>query len=428
MVGPDEPRYAWISRAMAQSGDWLIPRLWGTPWYEKPPLLYWLSGLGFAADLGDDLAPRLPVALLSLAFLMFFWWRVRAIWDSTTAAWAAALLGTSAGWLAYSHIAVTDLPLAVFFSAAVLLCCGERPRPTLAAAALGLAALAKGLVPLVLFVPVLAVNTGRLKKLLGLAPVAVFAAIAVPWFAVTQARSGGEMFQVLFVQQTFSRLASTALQHVQPWWFYVPVSLLLLFPWFPLLPLAFRAEGRDARTLSGVSLFGLVFFSIAVNKLPGYLLPLMPAACILLALGLKQAAHPGRWVASSLVLLGMMPMLSQVVPLALEKGLRATPVPWPMGLAGIVCGGIGAAAVARLAWRHVFPLVATVAAAAFLWFESSTFPRLDAAASARVVWRASHPTCINELPRARAYGMYYYSGQHLPPCQELDPDPQAVVR
>jgi 4-amino-4-deoxy-L-arabinose transferase-like glycosyltransferase len=428
MIGPDEPRYAWVSRAMAQSGDWLIPRLWNQPWYEKPPLLYWLSGLGFAIGLGDDLAPRVPVALLSLAFLTFFWWRVRALWDVTTAWWATTLLGTTAGWLAYSHIAVTDVPMAVFFSMAVLLCCGERPKPMLAAAALGLAVLAKGLVPLVLFAPVLAVDRARLKILLRPAPLMFFAVIAVPWFVVAEARSAGEMFQVLFVQQTFSRLTSTALQHVQPWWFYLPVSLLLLFPWFPLLPLAFRAGGRDARTLSAVSLFGLVFFSAAINKLPGYLLPLMPATSVLLALGLKQTAHPVRWLAASLVLLGMIPMLSQVVPIALAKGLRATPVPWPMALAGIVSGGIAAVAVARFAPRHAFALVAAVAAFAFLWFESTTFPRLDEEASARAVWRTFHPACIAEVPRAFVYGMYYYSRQHLAPCQKLDPDPQAVVR
>jgi 4-amino-4-deoxy-L-arabinose transferase-like glycosyltransferase len=428
MIGPDEPRYAWISRAMAESGDWLIPRLWSGPWYEKPPLLYWLSGLGFTAGLGDDLGPRLPVALLSLAFLAFFWWRVKSIWGDTTATWATALLATSAGWLAYSHIAVTDVPLAVFFSAAVLLCCGEKPRPTLAAAALGLAVLAKGLVPLVLFVPVLAANTARLKSWLKPAPLATLAVISLPWFAVTQVRSGGEMFQVLFVQQTFSRLASTTLQHVQPWWFYVPVALLLLFPWFPLLPLAFRARGRDARTLGAVALFGLVFFSVAINKLPGYLLPLMPAASVLLALGLKQTTHPGRWVAASLLFLGMMPVLIQVVPVALARGLRATPVPWPIALAGIASGGLAAAAVARFASRHAFLVVAAVAAAAFLWFEGSAFPSLDEAASARPVWRVAHPACIAELPRAAAYGMYYYSRQRLAPCQKLDLDPQTVVR
>jgi 4-amino-4-deoxy-L-arabinose transferase-like glycosyltransferase len=40
LVGPDEPRYAAIGRAMAASGDWVTPRLWGQPWFDKPILLY----------------------------------------------------------------------------------------------------------------------------------------------------------------------------------------------------------------------------------------------------------------------------------------------------------------------------------------------------------------------------------------------------
>src|SRR5438046_4773933 len=72
MLGPDEPRYAAVGREMARSGDWVTPRLWGEAWFEKPALLYWMTGAGFRLGLGDELAPRLPVALLSLLFLAFF--------------------------------------------------------------------------------------------------------------------------------------------------------------------------------------------------------------------------------------------------------------------------------------------------------------------------------------------------------------------
>ncbi len=129
MVGPDEPRYADVGRAMAQGGDWITPHLWGQPWFEKPALLYWMTATGFKLGLGPDLAPRLPVALLSVAFLAFFWWRLRIEWGVRTASYATAMLATSAGWLTYSHVAVTDLPLAAFFSAAVLLVAAvDRPR------------------------------------------------------------------------------------------------------------------------------------------------------------------------------------------------------------------------------------------------------------------------------------------------------------
>ena len=52
LLGPDEPRYASIGREMARSGDWITPRLWGEPWFEKPVLLYWMTGAAFKAGLG----------------------------------------------------------------------------------------------------------------------------------------------------------------------------------------------------------------------------------------------------------------------------------------------------------------------------------------------------------------------------------------
>src|ERR1700731_4134554 len=77
LLGPDEPRYAAIGREMAQSGDWITPRLWGEPWFEKPALLYWMTAAGFRAGLDSDLAPRLPVAIVSVAFLIYFFVALR---------------------------------------------------------------------------------------------------------------------------------------------------------------------------------------------------------------------------------------------------------------------------------------------------------------------------------------------------------------
>ncbi len=175
MYSADEPRYADIGRAMAQSGDWITPRLWGAPWFEKPALLYWMTASGFKLGLGTDLAPRLPVALLSVAFLAFFWWRLGQVFDESLANCSVAILATTAGWLAYSHVAVTDLPLTAFFSMAVLFSLpqtgsGARPSRTAAAAAFGLAMLTKSLPPLVLFLP------GPGARLSQLAPLVSFLA------------------------------------------------------------------------------------------------------------------------------------------------------------------------------------------------------------------------------------------------------------
>ena len=432
MIGPDEPRYAWIGRAMAESGDWVTPRLWGEPWYEKPPLLYWLTGAGFLSGLGDDLSPRLPVALVSLGFLAFFWWRMRTLADSTVASWSVAMLATTGGWLAYSRIGVTDLPLAVFFSIALLLLCGDRPWPLAAAASLGLAVLAKGLVPLVLFLPVLALNHRRLKDWLRPAPLGLLAVVALPWFVVCTLRNGHDMLRVLFVEQTFSRFTSPAMQHVQPWWFYLPVALLLLFPWFPLLALVWlpagMARGSTEKTMTGVAVFGVIFFSLSTNKLPGYLLPLLPSGCALIALGLGRRVTSAMWAAIPLLFLGLVPALAQIVPGALAQGLRDTPIPWTLVAGGIACAALAGLLLTRLTLPSGLRATLLAAALSFLWLEFTALPGLDRAASARLIWRNSHPACVAETPRATAYGLFYYAKRRLPPCIQLDPDPHGVVR
>jgi 4-amino-4-deoxy-L-arabinose transferase-like glycosyltransferase len=422
LVGPDEPRYAAIGRAMAASGDWVTPRLWGQPWFEKPALLYWMTASAFRLGMGPDLAPRLPVALLSLAFLAFFWWRLRIEWDSRVAFCSTAMLATSVGWLTYSHIAVTDLPLAVFFCAAVLLSLPwiarqERAGLTAAAACLGLAALAKGLVPLVLFLPVFAFRWRRLGDCLRPGPLAAFSVCALPWYILCLMRNGSDFPRVLFVEQTFGRFASKALQHGQPPWFYLPISLLLLYPWFPMLILT-RPAWNDSRVraLTGVVVFGFVFFSVMLNKLPGYLLPLLPPAFTLAGIGLARAKRPVAGIVLSVSLLGLLPVARVIVPGALAHGLRSTTIAWPMAMVWLAAAAVAGGAVACTSRQYAFGAATALAGAGLLWLQVAAFPELDAAASARPVWLASHPECARTNPRNTLYGLSYYAVRQLPPC------------
>src|SRR5215510_11290026 len=61
-VGPDKPRYAWIARDMAETGDWVTPRLYGRPWFEKPPLFYWMAGASFKLFGVSEATARFPSA------------------------------------------------------------------------------------------------------------------------------------------------------------------------------------------------------------------------------------------------------------------------------------------------------------------------------------------------------------------------------
>ena len=63
LTDPDEGRYALIARQMATSGDWLVPRLFGLPYLEKPPLLYWLTATMFRMFGTGELSARLAPGL-----------------------------------------------------------------------------------------------------------------------------------------------------------------------------------------------------------------------------------------------------------------------------------------------------------------------------------------------------------------------------
>ncbi len=147
-LGPDEPRYASIGREMARSHDFVTPRLGGEAWFEKPPLLYWMIALGRMAHLPDEWAARLPVTLASIAFLVFFFGIVMREFTPRAAIAATTILATSAGWLAYSFVAVTDLPMSAALAAAMLIAMLDtrREQGYVAGALLGLAVLAKGFV------------------------------------------------------------------------------------------------------------------------------------------------------------------------------------------------------------------------------------------------------------------------------------------
>src|SRR5258706_15738645 len=185
-VGPDEPRYASVGREMARSGDWITPRLDGQPWFEKPPLLYWMNAAGQKLGFSDEWAARLPVALASLLFLLYFFGWVEREFSRRTAFAATAILATSAGWAAFSFGAGPPLPMTAALCAALLITLFDtRPRQGyLAGALLGLAILAKAFVPVVLLAPALLI--ARRKRL---RTVAACWIVAAPWHLLCLARN-----------------------------------------------------------------------------------------------------------------------------------------------------------------------------------------------------------------------------------------------
>jgi len=313
-VGPDEPRYAWIARDMAESGDWVTPRLYGRPWFEKPVLYYWMAGVSFKLFGVSEAAARLPSAICALFATLALAWLAWRVYGEETARWLLLLLPTSVGMIGFSHAAATDMPFSAMLTiamvcAAVALGLAQNqhtpilPRtPWLAlllfGVFLGFAVLAKGPAAIVLCggaVFLWAIFTKRWRDAFRLLhPVAIlsFCATALPWYILC-ARRNPDFLRVFIIEHNFKRYLTPEFQHIQPFWYYVPVLLVAFLPWTAALVWASFDGIRKLFTLSKVSAFSLfllswaffcfVFFSVSRSKLPGYVLPALPAIALLLS-------------------------------------------------------------------------------------------------------------------------------------------------
>jgi 4-amino-4-deoxy-L-arabinose transferase-like glycosyltransferase len=439
---------------MAWSGDWVTPRLWGQPWFEKSPLLYWMSATGYRMGWGPELAPRLPVALLAVAFLAFYWWLLQREFGCLAASMATWILGTGAAWIGFGFAGVTDLPLAATFSAAMLLALpwiGRRDRKwlPLTAALLGVALLGKYGVAAVLAAP-LAVRWRNLPDLLRPRVVGVFLFVAAPWYLLCYMRNGSAFVKVAWEHQ-FGRFTTGALGHAQPWWYYLPVLAGLLLPWTPLAGLLARSlatalpgvlsrrplphgRGSDRDTsrsnwgdLRRVFLlvwvaFGLVFFSLSVNKLPGYVLPLCPPLAALMGIALAEARSARSWLVACALLLVTLPIAVPLIPAALAEGLRRAPHPafqwwWLLPALLAIPVWILETRKLRLAATAVVALAAT---SGVVYVKLVALPQADRLASARPLWRSMEnragEVCVEHLRNDFVYGLGYYAGMPLPDC------------
>src|SRR5215475_12836519 len=313
-VGPDEPRYAWIARDMAESGDWITPRLYGKPWFEKPPLYYWMAGSSFKLFGVSEISARLPSALCALLATLALAWLAWRAYGEETARWLLLLLPTSVGMIGFSHAAATDMPFSAMITismvcAAVVLGLAQNERTPILPRTpwfvlilfgffLGLAVLAKGPAGVILCgggVFFWALFTKRWRDAFRLLhPIAIisFCATALPWYILC-ARRNPDFFRVFIVEHNFKRYLTPEFQHIQPFWYYVPVVLVAFLPWTAALLWAIFVGCKKLYARQGISavsafflfwtLFCLVFFSLSRSKLPGYVLPAIPAIGILLS-------------------------------------------------------------------------------------------------------------------------------------------------
>src|SRR6266403_5358450 len=316
----DDLRYAWIARDMAETGDWVTPRLYSRPWFEKPPLYYWGAALCFKFFGVSEAAARLPSAISALLATLALAWLAWRVYGAETARWLLLLLPTSVGMIGFSHAAATDMPfsamltIAMVFAAVVLRLTRNENTPILPHTPwpalllfgffLGLAVLAKGPAAIILSGGAIffwAILTKRWRDTLWLvhpAAIASFCLTALPWYILC-ARRNPDFFRIFIIEHNFKRYLTPEFQHVQPFWYYGPIILIAILPWSVILPrvgydavLSFRqSQWKESNSLILAlwTIFPLVFFSFSQSKLPGYALPVLPPLSALAARSLVLA-------------------------------------------------------------------------------------------------------------------------------------------
>ncbi|BCW95818.1 MAG: phospholipid carrier-dependent glycosyltransferase [Fimbriimonadales bacterium] len=311
----DEGFYASVAWEMRQSGDWRTPTFLGEPWFEKPPLLYWLM-VGSMRLFGEnEFALRFPSALLyALTLLLLAWWGNRRL-GAGAGSWAALLFALAPLSLILSRLAITDMALTFFLTVAVIALWEARGLgwSLVGGVALGLAFLTKGPFGLGL-VGLLYVWNARTLHAQGvrfrwvLLALGVALLTALPWYAGVYLQHGADFFNEFVVKQNLLRFAGGDTAHSA-----LPliqrgdvggvlggVAVYLLFYvvvlWLGGLTMVGWAGVLWARTDDPLRVYlrrwaWLVFglFTLSFTKLPAYIFPMFPALALLVGARVAEA-------------------------------------------------------------------------------------------------------------------------------------------
>jgi dolichol-phosphate mannosyltransferase len=374
LLEPDEARYAEIPRQMLQEGRLLIPVLHGQPYYQKPPLLYWLVMGAYSVFGVHDWAARLvPCGAAFLTVLVSYFWSRRTLGPRPALA-GALMLCLSARFVHLGRMLNMDsllcLCIVTAWAAAHWALAQKRgvrgqesevredtvagssltPEPSrltpilwhwwlLSALACGLGLLAKGPVALVLVaVPIMACQWLdqrflQPRLLHWLAYLALACGLACPWYVAAMAADSASAAD--FWRHNLLRYLSP-IDHGEPIWYYMPGFFLGMLPWTLLLPGLVRLLGRRSAAMAGqrpaglglpllASLWCLTFFSLAGCKQPGYMLPAMPPLILALGWYLDRTLPRGtlrRLTAVQSRRRNLLPYQATVLVLALGVGLN----------------------------------------------------------------------------------------------------------
>ena len=451
LIGADEPRYAQVAREMLARHDWITPTLGGKPWLEKPPLYYWQAMLAYRIFGVSDWAARLPSAVDATFMVVAIYLFLRRFRPGLHLD-AALMTASAAGVIGFARAASMDMPLAATFTIALPSWWAwhesdARQYLALFYGCLALGALAKGPVAPFLAAAIILVfsiakgDSQLLRRTLWLPGILLFCVLALPWYCAVQMRNP-EFFRVFILEHNLVRFGTNLYRHKEPFWYFIPVVLLGLVPWtvFVVASLVesihtWWAERREflrsEDALNALLVIWLVvpvvFFSISQSKLPGYILPALPAGALLVAeyvrIHLSDNDRPG---ISLVVMHSLVAAAPIIAALMIQYIVLQHRLPWgkaaaiSFSFASVLAIGITItlrAQVGPQAFRFVTLVPLVLAVAAVLRLGS---PVLDSTLSARPLAAEISrlemkplPLAVFRISRETEYGLAFYRNQTI---------------
>jgi 4-amino-4-deoxy-L-arabinose transferase-like glycosyltransferase len=367
LVGPDEPRYTEVAREMFVRHDLITPTLGGHLWFEKPALLYWMMIASFKLFGVSEWSARLPAAVSGLLTIAAVWCVGSRAKRSSTGEQARGLgfysalaAATSLGIVVFSRAASFDiiLTMTTTWALAFFIIYELEENSKLwwllmpgFYVFVGLSLLAKGLVGIVIPISVVAAyylfrrRLPARKMLLSLSwGIPLSFAVASTWYAPVIWRYGWPFLDQFFIQHHFARYVTSKYHHTKPVFYYLLIFPLLCLPWTAFLigglRKADRRRWRDDNRSGGINkllifalawfLFPIVFFSFSNSKLPGYILPVLPAAALIIGERMSRVSSDskssGAW------------QMRTTATLCLAFAIAAPVYAWRSGTLPATCG------------------------------------------------------------------------------------------
>ena len=444
LLEPDEGRFAQIGREMAASGDFLVPRLNGIEQFYKPPLVYWISAIGYRIFGVTEWVARLPSALAFVGVLWLTGWMGGRLGGRKVGWMAALILASMVEPYALGRQITLDMSLTFWVTAALACVVGvgtgfyEKRLGYLFFLCMGLGFLAKGpmawVVPLSCAIPWVWAARKSGKNLIlpwKSGPLLTFG-VAMSWFVVVCLKYS-ELWNYFLGYELVERFASTTHGRSKPWWFFLPILVIGTVPWTGFLPGLVRQSWEKIRerkmepvnwALGASFVIPFVVVSCSGSKLLTYILPIYPSLALMLAIWLGGAVCPRcekiGW-GFALISIGVMGPLLWSVRYVWTEAAEVTPSP------GYLLAATLLAVILVLVWGwkirkgDVLGKVGWVAGVAiFLWHGASgemdrINDLLGRQASVRTLARLveKHQPERLFIYRARAAGLLFVSDQRV---------------